>query len=106
MVITNIILFLILVAICVGGWFTYKLFQSLDGRFAGVNCELILLSGLIRKSITELETFRRDFNLLMNNELAKKIEAVLNTGAKSAELIKTINEDTGEVEWVKPDKGY
>jgi hypothetical protein len=75
-------------------------FEELDGK-------LTLIHGCFMKSIDEIAAMRRDFNLKFDNELAKKVSAVLAIGESTPEhFMKKFNPETKAYDLVEIDGEY
>ena len=71
-----------------------------------LNGKVLIANGLISKSISELETFRREFALSFDSDFKKKVNEIISAGEKTADMMKKFNPETGKDELVPIDHGW
>ena len=111
---TNILFVTLIIMAVISAYFAVKFIKKfsdmLEGNIVKLNTDvsygMLEISGEMRRLMTELSDFRRDFNLKFDNELAAKINAILATGHTNPGMMKKFNPETGKEEWVEVDPGW
>jgi hypothetical protein len=115
-VIGDIFLGLIFVALCAVSYLLYVSkressdqfyigLEDITRRLDDINGNLLIISGNASGIKNECAEFRREFAICFDNDLAKKIEAVLRTGEKPDNMVKKVNAN-GSIEYVPMDHGW
>ena len=117
MPITDILLLLILAVLVVAIVLCALYLRERDSvwaaRFGVTSDKLVHLNGfqlemigVLRRLLAEMEDYRRDFALTLNTELANKVNSIISSGNKPADMMKKYNEETKKEEWVPIDHGW